>query len=126
MTAAPIPQGKIHLQLFWSLIADDLPNRRLLIGAQGTPVAKFPATRRRANGCKSACFIQINGFANRRIAESREINYPHHPMTFAMQTHDLLSPLMQLRQCLIPCVFFVHAAVNQKTRKCSNIIGPDQ
>ena len=40
--------------------------------------------------------------------------------------HDLLSPLVQLLQRLISCVFFVHAAVNQKTHKYPNIIGPDQ
>ena len=47
-------------------------------------------------------------------------------MTFAMQLHDLLLPLVQLRQCLISCVFFVHAAVDQKIQKYLNIIRPDQ
>jgi len=46
-------------------------------------------------------------------------------MAFAMQTNDLLSPLVQLLQCLISCVFFVHPPVNLKTTKYSNIIGPD-
>jgi len=36
-------------------------------------------------------------------------------MTFAVQTNNLFSPLVQLLQRLISSVFFVHAAVNQKT-----------
>jgi hypothetical protein len=93
---------------------------------QASPIAKLSTTRGRANCRNPTSLIQIDRFAYRRIAQPRKFNNAHHAMAFAMQTNNLLSPLVQLLQCLISCAFFAYAAANQKTQKYSNIIGPDQ
>ena len=36
------------------------------------------------------------------------INYTHYTHLFAMQSHDLLSPLVQPLQCLKSSIFFIH------------------
>jgi len=112
---SPIPQGKVHLQLLRPLVADDLPDRLFLVGTQAAPVTGFPAPRCWANCRNPTRLIQIDRFAYRRIAQPRQFNNAHHAMAFAMQPYNLLSPFVQLLQRLISCVFFVHAAVNQKT-----------
>jgi len=54
-----------------------------------------------------------------------EFNNPHHAMAFPMPTHDLFSPFVQLRQCLMSCVFFVHAASAEIPSQSSIFIVPD-
>jgi hypothetical protein len=125
-SSGSIPQCKVHLQLFRSRVADDLSDRLFLVAPQASPIAKRSTSRGRANCRNPTSLIQIDRFAHRQIAQPRKFNNAHHAMAFAMQTNNLLSPLVQLLQCLISCAFFVYAAVNQKTQEYSNIIGPDQ
>ncbi len=40
--------------------------------------------------------------------KTTQLNYAHHAQPFAMHSHDLLAPLVQLLQRLKSCIFIVH------------------
>jgi hypothetical protein len=55
-----------------------------------------------------------------------QLNDTHHAYPFAMQSHDLLAPLVQPFQCLKSCVLFVHAKLTEMHDKSSIFIVPNQ
>jgi hypothetical protein len=80
--------------LFRALVADDLPNQPLLLVSQVATFSTLPAARRGLDRFRSVLFISVNDAAHGRVGKPTQLNYAHHANPFAMQSHDLLSPLV--------------------------------
>ena len=62
----------------------------------------------------------------RGITQPRHGCDGHYPESFSMQSHDLLTPLMQLPQLLITSVFFVHRDWTSAYPESSFFMPPSQ
>lgn len=123
---SPTPQGEIHLELLRSLVADDALNLALLLFGEETTLAGTAAASRRFGGGQATCLIAIDDAEHRRVGEPNQLDNAHHTHAFAVQPHNLLSPLVKLLQCLKSCVFFVHPHPTPSQQISSNLFVPDQ
>jgi hypothetical protein len=65
------------------------------------------------DGGPAALLEQVKHPAHRRVAQARHLHQPHDFDAPLVQSDDLLSPLMQLLQCLVSRVFFFHDTLEQ-------------
>jgi hypothetical protein len=79
----------------------------------------------RFDGNCAALPVPINRTAHRRVGPATEFDYLRHAIPFAMPPHDLLTPLVQLLQCLGSRIFFPYLW-DEVAQNISSIIVPDQ